>query len=204
MNTPMEDLPIVDRQLFWHELTVGKRCRTINHRIVESDCKAPDGLPNERHVRIATSTSPFIPAERIYRIMEDVIATTLVHRAGYAMVECAQCVQSAFRIGDTIHAIVEVEEVQPDWLTHQALVLLNVDVRSERGGSAMSYSTSQKISGAPQFDLPQRQSPHFRTEDSRRGAGPSARTALGLSAHQLFQTAADHELANGRLAFPVT
>jgi hypothetical protein len=200
MNTVIEDARIVTHRLCWTALRVGGKYRTIDHTIHQVDLARRTASRGPSLLQAAVLAHPFVPPELTYRIMEDVIARTFLHRAGPATIECAQCALPAVRIGDTIHAIVEIEEIQPDWTADQALVAMNVEVVTERGASVLSYTAAQWVEGGgvpgPARARPMH-APAGKVDVTRSARGANA-PSESLT-RQLARTAADRERPNGRL-----
>lgn len=176
MNPVIENLAAVDRQLCWQDLKVGGTYRTIDRTMAQADLPRNAG---------GAPAGEFVAPDRVYRLVEDVIARTFVRTTGPATIECSQAVQCCVRVGDTLHAIIEVEAVQPDWRSGAALVVLNVEIRTGRGAAVASYSACRKVEG--------REQPGHSTAHRVKVPG-------GWPACQLIRTAEDRERSNGRMA----
>ncbi|RZL96333.1 MAG: hypothetical protein EOP82_00955 [Variovorax sp.] len=197
MNTTIEDACLVDCQLFWPALKVGRKYRTIDRTIVQSDFAKMADSPSSLDRQAGTATARIVPPELTFRIIEDVIASTFVHRVSPATIECWQGVLSPVWVGDTIHAIVEVEEIQPDWRTNWALVVLNVEVANHRGTGALSYTAAQMVECDRALAV---RSGRVHIPIAEPGVRHNGRVfALsGSHAQQLIRTTADREQPNGR------
>lgn len=101
----------------------------------------------------ATTVGPMggrpVPGALTYAIAEGFIVQSLIRGTGIAMLSCAQEAIAPVRVGDTVHASVEIVGVRPTSSGNRAIVDSVVTVRNQRTEPVFRYTSRRMIAGRP-------------------------------------------------------
>src|ERR1700751_6187013 len=104
----------------WEELSPGKRFRTLNRTITETDLVLFAGVTGMLETIFTDRTfaaekgaiqGQFVPAARTYSLIEGLLCQSMIQGTGLAMLDLQQEIRAPVRVGDTIHGEIEVLSV---------------------------------------------------------------------------------------------
>src|SRR5256714_15541701 len=106
----------------WEQLSAGQRFRTLNRTIAETDLVLFTGVTGMLETIFIDRTfgvekgaiqGQFVPAALTYSLIEGLLCQSMIQGTGLALLELNKKVLKPVRVGDTIHAEVEVTSVRP-------------------------------------------------------------------------------------------
>src|SRR5687768_18535601 len=104
----------------WEELSPGQKFRTLNRTITETDLVMFTGVTGMLEVIFTDHTfggeggaiqGQFVPAALSYSLIEGLLCQSMIQGTGLALLDRKKQVLAPVRVGDTIHAEVEVTSV---------------------------------------------------------------------------------------------
>lgn len=142
--------------LYWQDIQVGQRFQTFRRTITEADLVGFIGVTGMLEAMFidagdqsgAIGGRP-VPAALTYTIIEGFLLQTMIQGTGLALLEMSQKVMAPVRVGDTVHAIVEITGIRPTSQGNRAVVDASVDVRNQHGQTVMIYTVRRLQAGAP-------------------------------------------------------
>ena len=72
---------------------------------------------------------------------------TMIQGTGLAMLELTQKIHAPVRVGDTIHALIEVTGVRPTSTGGRAIVDSTIHVFNQRDEEVMTYTARRMLAG---------------------------------------------------------
>ena len=102
----------------WEQLSPGQKFRTLNRTITETDLVMFIGTTGMVEVIFTDHTfgaekgaiqGRFVPAALTYSLIEGLLCQSMIQGTGLAMLELKKQVLAPVRVGDTVHAEVEVD-----------------------------------------------------------------------------------------------
>jgi len=73
----------------------------------------------------------------------------MIQGTGLAMLELVQRIHAPVRVGDTIHADIEVTVIKPTSSHNRAVVTSDIRVFNQRGEQVMTYTAKRLLAGRP-------------------------------------------------------
>jgi 3-hydroxybutyryl-CoA dehydratase len=144
--------------LYWNDLTVGERFRTLNRTITEPDIVNFIGVTGmvetlftdlsfgEEHGAIKGRV---VPAACTYTMIEGLLCQSTMQTTGLALLEVEKKVLKPVFAGDTVHAEVEVTAVRPTSKGNRGIVTTRNDVLNQRGEMVITYRAVRMMAGRP-------------------------------------------------------
>jgi 3-hydroxybutyryl-CoA dehydratase len=144
--------------LYWNDLKVGERFRTLNRTITEPDIVNFIGVTgmvetlftdlsfSEEHGAIKGRV---VPAACTYTIIEGLLCQSTMQTTGLALLEVEKKVLKPVFAGDTVHAEVEVTAVRPTSKGNRGIVTTRNDVLNQRGEMVITYRAVRMMAGRP-------------------------------------------------------
>ena len=142
--------------LFWTDLKVGKKFRTINRTITEADLVNfinatgmvemifSDVTFGEQHGAIAGRP---VPGALCYCFIEGLLVQATMQHTGLAMLEATIKVHAPTNVGDTIHGEVEVTAIRPTSKGKRGIVTTTNNIVNQRNEVVITYSAIRMMAG---------------------------------------------------------
>jgi 3-hydroxybutyryl-CoA dehydratase len=140
----------------WDQLSAGQRFRTLNRTITETDLMMFVGVTGMVEVIFTDQTfgagrgaiqGRFVPAALTYSLIEGLLCQTMIQGTGLAMLELNKKVLKPVRVGDTIHAEVEVTSVRPTSKGNRGIMASRVEIKNQDGEVVISYDATRMLAG---------------------------------------------------------
>ncbi len=146
--------------VYWQEVSVGERFRTLRRTITETDIVNFVGVTGMLEVLFLDDTfadergsiaggARLAPAVLTYAIIEGFLCQSMIQGTGLAMLELHKKVLGPVRAGDTIHAEVEISGVKPTSKGNRAIVTSEITVLNQRAEKVMLYTAVRMLAGRP-------------------------------------------------------
>jgi len=152
----MTKMDYVGLGLFWNDLTVGQRFRTINRTVTEADLANfinatgmvemifTDATFSAEHGAIKGRPAP---GALVYCFMEGLLVQATMQHTGLAMLESHIKVVGPTVVGDTIHVEVEVTGIRPTSKGNRGIVTTVNNVVNQRGETVLTYTAVRMMAG---------------------------------------------------------
>jgi acyl dehydratase len=140
----------------WEQLSPGQRFRTLNRTITETDLVMFTGVTGMLEVIFTDQTfgtergaiqGRFVPAALTYSLIEGLLCQSMIQGTGLALLELRKQVRAPVRVGDTIHAEVEVTSVRPTSKGTRGIVVSKIDIKNQSGEVVISYEATRMLAG---------------------------------------------------------
>ena len=140
----------------WEQLSAGQKFRTLNRTITEADLVMFVGVTGMVEVIFTDHTfgaekgaikGRFVPAALTYSLIEGLLCQSMIQGTGLALLELKKQVLAPVRIGDTVHAEIEVTSVRPTSKGNRGIVASRVDIKNQRGETVISYEATRMLAG---------------------------------------------------------
>ena len=140
----------------WEELSAGQRFRTLNRTITEADLMMFIGVTGMIEVIFTDHTfgagrgaiqGRFVPAALTYSLIEGLLCQSMIQGTGLAMLELNKKVLKPVRVGDTIHAEVEITSVRPTSKGNRGIMASRVEIKNQDGDVVISYDATRMLAG---------------------------------------------------------
>ena len=151
-----EEMQTLGLGFTWEQLSVGQKFRTLNRTLTEADLMMFVGVTGMVEVIFPDHTfgaekgtiqGRFVPAALTYSLIEGLLCQTMIQGTGLAMLELHKKVLAPVRIGDTVHAEVEVMSVRPTSKGNRAIVASKIDVKNQKGEVVITYEATRMLAG---------------------------------------------------------
>jgi acyl dehydratase len=152
----MSNPPLLGRGFTWQQLAPGQRFRTHRRTVTEHDLMGFVGLTGMQEPLFVDATldgalgARPVPGVLTYALIEGLLLRGMVHGTGLAMLETEIRPVAPVRVGDTIHALVEVTELRPTSKGNRAVVTSAVRVLNQHDSLVMEYTVKRLLAGAPE------------------------------------------------------
>ncbi|MFT4100984.1 MAG: MaoC family dehydratase N-terminal domain-containing protein [Burkholderiaceae bacterium] len=155
--TPRQDaIAQLGQGFYWQELTVGQKLRTHRRTITETDLVNFIGVTGMLEAMFIDALDESggiggrpVPAALTYTFIEGFLLQSMIQGTGLALLEMTQTVLGPVRVGDTIHAIVEVAGLRPTSKGNRAVVDSTIEVFNQRDEKVMRYTARRLLAGRP-------------------------------------------------------
>jgi acyl dehydratase len=141
---------------FWQDLLVGQVFRTFRRTVTETDlvnfisCTGMlEAIFIEEGFDGGAIQGRPVPGALTYTLIEGFILQSMIQGTGLAMLELVQKIHAPVRVGDTIHADIEITALQPTSSRNRAVVTSNIRVFNQRGEQVMTYTAKRLLAGRP-------------------------------------------------------
>jgi 3-hydroxybutyryl-CoA dehydratase len=139
---------------YWQDLTVGQRLRTHRRTITEADLVGFIGVTGMLE-KIFIDATPMpggisgrpVPALLTTALIEGFVFQTMIQGTGLALLESTTKALAPVRVGDTIHAIVEVAGVKPTSKGNRAIVDSTITVFNQSEEAVLLYTAKRMLAG---------------------------------------------------------
>lgn len=139
---------------YWQDLEPGQRFKTFRRTVTEADLVSFIGVTGMLEV-IFIDAEPQeggiagrpVPAALTYGLIEGLLLQTMIQGTGLAMLELTQKIHAPVRVGDSIHAVVEVDGIRPTSKGGRAIVDSTVTVFNQRQEQVMTYTVRRMLAG---------------------------------------------------------
>ncbi len=140
----------------WEQLSAGQRFRTLNRTITEADLVMFVGVTGMVEVIFTDHTfgsekgaiqGRFVPAALTYSLIEGLLCQSMIQGTGLAMLDLKKQVKAPVRVGDTVHAEVEVTSVRPTSKGNRGIVVSKIDVKNQHDEIVISYEATRMLAG---------------------------------------------------------
>ena len=140
----------------WEQLSSGQKFRTLNRTITEADLMMFIGCTGMVEVIFTDQTfgaekgtiqGRFVPAALTYSLIEGLLCQSMIQGTGLAMLELNKKVLKPVRVGDTIHAEIEVTSVRPTSKGNRGIVVSKIDVKNQNDEVVISYEDTRMLAG---------------------------------------------------------
>ena len=153
MSQP-SDIQQLGQGFHWQELVIGQRLRTFRRTVTEADLVGFIGVTGMVEAMFIDAAPLHggiagrpVPAALTYALIEGFILQTMIQGTGLAMLELTQKIHAPVRVGDTIHAVIEVTGVRPTSTGGRAIVDSNIHVFNQRDENVMTYTAKRMLAG---------------------------------------------------------
>lgn len=153
MNTPQE-IRQLGQGFHWQDLVIGQRFKTFRRTVTEADLVGFIGVTGMVEVMFIDAAPLHggiagrpVPAALTYTLIEGFILQTMIQGTGLAMLELTQKIHAPVRVGDTIHAVIEVTGVRPTSTGGRAIVDSMIQVFNQQGEEVMTYTAKRMLAG---------------------------------------------------------
>lgn len=150
------DVPIMGQGPYWQELAAGDRFRTFRRTITETDLVnfiSCTGMLEVLFIDAAYEgraiDGRIVPAALTYAMIEGLQLQTLVQGTGLALLEMAMTAHAPVFVGDSVSALVVIDDIRPTSKNGRAIVRSTAAVTNQSGVPVLSYTVSRLIAGAP-------------------------------------------------------
>ena len=140
----------------WEQLSAGQKFRTLNRTVTETDLMMFVGVTGMVEVIFTDHTfgaekgtiqGRFVPAALTYSLIEGLLCQSMIQGTGLAMLELNKKVLAPVRVGDTIHAEVEVTSVRPTSKGNRGIVASRIDIKNQNGEVVITYEATRMLAG---------------------------------------------------------
>ena len=140
----------------WEQLSAGQKFRTLNRTVTETDLMMFVGVTGMVEVIFTDHTfgaekgtiqGRFVPAALTYSLIEGLLCQSMIQGTGLAMLELNKKVLAPVRVGDTIHAEVEVTSVRPTSKGNRGIVASKIDIKNQNGEVVITYEATRMLAG---------------------------------------------------------
>ena len=140
----------------WEQLSPGQKFRTLNRTITEADLMMFIGCTGMVEVIFTDHTfgaergtiqGRFVPAAMTYSLIEGLLCQSMIQGTGLAMLELKKKILAPVRVGDTIHAEVEITSVRPTSKGNRGIVASNIEIKNQNGEAVISYEATRMLAG---------------------------------------------------------
>lgn len=153
MNSP-SPIQQLGQGLYWQELIIGHRFKTFQRTVTEADLVGFIGVTGMLEVMFIDAAPLHggiagrpVPAALTYTLIEGFILQTMIQGTGLAMLELTQKIHAPVRVGDTIHAVIEVTGVRPTTTGGRAIVDSTIYVFNQHEENVMTYTAKRMLAG---------------------------------------------------------
>ena len=152
MNT--QTIQQLGQGFYWQDLVVGQRLRTHRRTITEADLVGFIGVTGMLE-KIFIDATPMpggisgrpVPALLTTAIIEGFLFQTMIQGTGLALLESTTRALAPVRVGDTIHAVVEVADVKPTSKGNRAIVDSTIEVFNQNDELVLIYTAKRMLAG---------------------------------------------------------
>ncbi len=140
----------------WEQLSAGQKFRTLNRTVTETDLMMFVGVTGMVEVIFTDHTfgaekgaiqGRFVPAALTYSLIEGLICQSMIQGTGLAMLELKKQVKAPVRVGDTVHAEIEITSVRPTQKGNRGIVVSKIDVKNQKDEIVIAYEATRMLAG---------------------------------------------------------
>lgn len=144
---------LLGRGFTWQQLQVGQRFRTFGRTVTEHDLMGFVALTGMQEPLFVDATHAGalgprpVPGALTHALIEGLVLHGMAHGTGLALLETYIRPLAPVRVGDTIHAEIEVTDIRPTSRGGRAVVRSAVRVLNQRDEPVMDYDATRLIRG---------------------------------------------------------
>ena len=151
-----DDVPVMGVGLYWDDVQVGQRLRTLGKTITEADLAmfvAATGMVEEMftNTEYINKESKIgarpVPGSMVYCIAEGLLMQSTMQRTGMAFLECDLRILKPTAAGDTLHVQAEVLEARATSKPGRGLMRTFNRVVNQRGEVVATYNPLRMVKG---------------------------------------------------------
>jgi acyl dehydratase len=154
-------MQILGRGFTWEQLSPGQRFRTLNRTVTETDLVMFVNVTGMLEAIFIDRTSgetgaiqgQFVPAALTYCLIEGLLCQTMIQGTGLAMLGLTKKVLAPVRVGDTIHAEIEVKSIRPTSKGNRAIVVSIIEVKNQRDEKVIEYEATRMLAGREALEI---------------------------------------------------
>ena len=142
---------------YWQDIQAGQRFETFARTITETDLVnfiSCTGMLEAIFIEAGYEGGAIqgrpVPGALTYTLIEGLILQTMIQGTGLAMLELTQKIHGPVVVGDTVHALITVDEVRPTSKSKRAVVTSTIEVLNQRNECVMTYPAKRLLAGRPQ------------------------------------------------------
>lgn len=149
--------------LYWDDLTVGDKFKTLNRTITEPDIVNFIGVTGMVETLFTDLSfgdhggglmeGRVAPAACTYTIIEGLLCQSTMQTTGLALLEVEKKVLKPVFAGDTVHAEVEVIAVRPTSKGNRGIVTTMNNVMNQKDEMVIQYRAVRMMAGRPAEDV---------------------------------------------------
>ncbi len=142
--------------LYWNDLTVGERFRTLNRTVTDADIVqfiGVTGMVETLFTDLSFSADHGVlrgrvaPAALTYTMIEGLLCQATMQTTGLALLEVEKKVLAPVFAGDTVHAEVQITAVRPTSKGNRGIVTSINTVKNHKGETVMEYRAVRMMAG---------------------------------------------------------
>ena len=151
-----DDVPVMGMGLYWDDVKIGQRLRTLARTITEADITIFIGVTgmveemftNVEYIKVESKIGARpAPGSMVYCICEGLLMQSTMQRTGMAFLECDLRILKPTVAGDTIHVQAEVLEARATSKPGRGLMRTFNRVVNQRGEVVATYNPLRMVKG---------------------------------------------------------
>lgn len=155
-KTGSDDMPTVGIGMYYDDLDIGQKFKTLGRTITDADITAFVGatgstevlFTNLEYLRNETSfTGRLVPGALVYCMAEGLLMQATMQTTGMAFLGMELNIERPCFAGDTIHVEVEVTEVRKTSKGNRGIVRTRNVVKKETGETLLVYTPLRMMKG---------------------------------------------------------
>ena len=150
------ELEYVGLGLYWNDLTVGQRFRTINRTVTETDLV--NFINATGMVEVMFTDATFgdahgavkgrpVPGALCYTFIEGLLVQSTMQHTGLAMLETTLKIKAPTFVNDTIHGAIEVTAVRQTSKGNRGIVSTTNNIVNQRSEVVATYDVTRMMAG---------------------------------------------------------
>ena len=155
-NAAAGGLPYVGLGLYWNDLEIGQKFRTVGRTVTEADIVNFIGCTGMLEVLFtdmeylaqhAPMQGRVAPGALVYAFAEGLLTQATMQHTGLAFLNMTLDVHDPTFAGDTIHVEVEVTEIRPTSKGNRGIVRTFNRIVNQKGETVISYNPLRMMAG---------------------------------------------------------
>lgn len=151
-----ETLPVMGRGPYWQDLKVGLVGRTLRRTVTESDLVnfiSATGMLEAIFIDAnypgAAIPGRLVPAALTQCLIEGLLFQSVIQGVGLALLEVHLKAHAPVRVGDSIWATLDIQDIKPTSKSNRAVVASEVRVFNQNEELVLSYTVKRMTAGRP-------------------------------------------------------
>lgn len=148
-------LPVFGKGPTWEQLQPGLMGRTLRRTITEADLVGFIGVTGMLEAIFVDADYPgkaipgrLVPAALTQCLIEGLLFQSVIQGVGLALLECHLKALAPVRVGDTIWATLDIQDIRPTSKNNRAVVTSEVTVYNQANEPVLSYVVKRMVAGA--------------------------------------------------------
>lgn len=149
-----ETLPVFGKGPTWEDLTPGLMGRTLRRTITEADLVGFIGVTGMVEAIFIDAEYPgkaipgrLVPAALTQCLIEGLLFQSVIQGVGLALLELQMKALAPVRVGDSIWATLDIQEIKPTSRHNRAVVTSRVLVYNQSDEAVLSYTVKRMVAG---------------------------------------------------------